>query len=473
MVERGNDVHRRVMSDIARLDQRMQKWVDSVVDSPGSSSPPSSLTETPDPYRSDSDDDEDEDNTFVKDPTTSGRIYGHNATTVVYRFAASLDSGNEDTSSRPLFEYQLLRGQGSRNSHLCTVVLPSSGPIRTISGLPCPTQSAARRAACLQVCNELFYKGYLGYKLFPRPPPVTVRQQRESYVSPTMVEELSDNEDDEDNWLYPFSKVKHSGTRCYPRRKPDFWTNAAAMHDKCLYPTIISTDRQEDSFRSYQPILILTRLPLPPVETFKLFFSGVPSNVHFRPAARFQVDDEQLELLHKYTIRVCRVVSNKPFLCKLEDLAYFIAPLGSTWSPDVGTPRRRWDLEDVARHIPWDLVSLAATDWVVALKRESVESLTEDIQNSVIQDRWVEFTRRYDAISVRPDLNPLSKPADSPVCFWFIRILYGFDLIFHSAKPIMTIWSNIVRRVARALKAWKTTHNPSSKSPVSLPLRII
>jgi endoribonuclease Dicer len=415
MVERGNDVHRRVLSDIAKLDKGMQKWVDSVVDSPGSSSPPSSLTETPDPYRSDSDDEDDSAETFVKDPTTSGRIHAHDATTVVYRFAASLGSGDDD-SSRPLFEFQQLRGRGLRNLHVCTVVLPPGAPVRTVSGPPYPTQSAARRVACLQTCEELFYKGHLDYKLFPRPPSVSVRQQRESYVSPAMVEEMSDNEDDEEVTATPLSKAKSSGTRCYPRRRPDFWANTATMRDGFLYPTIISTDREEDSNRKYQPILILTRLPLPPVESFKLFFAGVPSSVHFRPGAPFQVDEEQLQLLYKYTIRVCRVVANKPFICKLEDLAYFIAPLGPTWDPDVERSRGRWDLEAVTDHIPWDMVSSAATNWVVALKRDSLESLREDIQDAVIQDRWVEFTRRYDASVVRPDLNPLSKPADSLVC---------------------------------------------------------
>ncbi|KAF8591451.1 ribonuclease III [Ramaria rubella] len=416
MAERGNDVHRRVLSGIAKLDKRMQKWVDSVVDSPGSSSPPLSLVETPDPYRSDSDDeDDDEADTFVKDPTTSARIHHHNATTVVYRFAASLESDNGDIPpSRPLFEFQQRRGYGTRNVHICTVVLPSGAPIGTVTGPPYPTQSAARRAACLQTCQELFYGGYLDYKLFPRPPPVTVRQQRESYVSPAVLEEISDKEDDDEPASFHFVKNKGSGTRCYPRRKPDFWVNSTRVFLGHLYPTIIYTDRLEDPPCTYQPMLILTRLPLPSIDSFKLFFAGIPSNVHFRPGSPFKVSEEQLQLLHKYTIRICRAVSNKPFICKLDEMAYFIAPFALTWNFDFERPKGRWDMEDIAEHIPWDLVSLAATHWVVALQRVSVASLTEDIQDAVIQDRWVEFTRRYDAVRIRPDLTPLSKPADSP-----------------------------------------------------------
>ena len=416
MAERGNDVHRRVLSGIAKLGKRMQRWIEMLVDGPGSSPPPPSLTETPDPYRSDSDDEDDEPDLFVKDPTTSGRIYTHNATTVIYRFTASLeDCEDELHSPPPLFEFQQLGGYGSRNRHMCTVMLPPGAPIRNVSGPPLPTQSAARRAACLQTCKELFYKGYLDYKLFPRPPPVTVRQQRESYVSPAMVEEVSDNEDDEDITSFPVGKHKGTGARCYPRRKPDFWANTTGIMQGCLYPTIISTERQSDSPHLYQPLLLLTRLPLPSIESFKLFFSGVPSNVHFRPGAPFQVGEERLQLLHKFTMRLCRAIINKPFVCRLEALAYFIAPLGSTQGLDLGSTGVRWELPNVEEHIPWHLISLAVTDWVVPLKRESLESLTADIQDAVIQDRWVEFTRRYVAVTIRPDLDPLSKPADSPV----------------------------------------------------------
>ncbi|KIJ56735.1 hypothetical protein M422DRAFT_57385 [Sphaerobolus stellatus SS14] len=396
MAERGNDVHRRVLADIASMDKRMQRWVDSVVETPESSAPPATLTETPDPYRSDSDDEDDDADVFVKDPTTSGLIQSYNATTVIYRFAASLDDGNEDdSSSQPLFEFQQLRGYGSRNMHICTVILPSRSPIRSISGPPYPTPSAARRAACLQACEELFHKGYLDHRLFPRPRPVSVRDK-----------------DDDD---VPLVKQKSSGTRSYPRRKPDFWANTKGVFNGQLYPTVISTDSKlEDPNQSYQPIVILTRLPLPHIDNFKIFFAGSPANVFFQSGAPFEVDEEELMLLHKYTLRICRIVANKPFICKLEEMTYFFAPLSSSWIQEAMKLRAKWQFPNVSNHIPWDLVKAAAEEWVVALRRDSIEVLAEDIKDAVIQDRWVEFTRRYDAVRVRPDLSPLSKPEDSP-----------------------------------------------------------
>lgn len=413
MAERGNDVHRRVLSEIARLDKRMQRWVDSIVEGPESSAPPASLTEIPDPYCSDSDDDDDDADAFVKDPTTSGLIQAHNATTIIYRFAASFDSdSNEVSSPRPLFEFQQLRGYGSRNMHICTVILPSGSPIRRVSGPPYPTQSAARKAACLQACEELFYRGFLDYRLFPRPRPVSIRQQRETYVSPAMLEEISDKEDDD----VPFTKRGGGGTRSYPRRKPDFWENTKGVFYGRLYPTIITPDKQDDPSQPYQPLLILTRLPLPPIDSFRLFFAGVLSLVHFQTAEPLEVDVEELKVLYRYTLRICRAVANKPFICKIEDMVYFLAPLGSSWNAACQQLQTKWQLPSVAEHIPWDDVKVAAENWVVPLKRESVDSLSADLQDAVIQDRWVEFTRRYDVVRVRADLSPLSKPEDSAVC---------------------------------------------------------
>jgi endoribonuclease Dicer len=225
-----------------------------------------------------------------------------------------------------------------------------------------------------------------------------------------MLEEVSDKDDDD----ILLSKQKSSGTRCYPRRKPDFWANSVGVFHGRLYPTAISIDGHDDPLSPHQPLLILTRLPLPPIESFKLFFAGIPCNVYFQTGAPFDVSEEQLQLLHKYTQRICRTVANKPFICKLEELVYFIAPLDSQWNR-LDSSIHKWDLPDLASHIPWHLVTSAASNWVVALNRDTVESLTEDIRDAVVQDRWVEFTRRYEAVAVRPDLTPMSRPDDSPV----------------------------------------------------------
>ena len=58
MVEQNNDVHRRVVYGVARLDAALQHWVHAVANTPGGVAPPPSLLEKNHTQRVDSDDEE-------------------------------------------------------------------------------------------------------------------------------------------------------------------------------------------------------------------------------------------------------------------------------------------------------------------------------------------------------------------------------------------------------------------------------
>jgi endoribonuclease Dicer len=178
-----------------------------------------------------------------------------------------------------------------------------------------------------------------------------------------------------------------------------------------LFPTIITV--KHSSQPPHAPILLLTRQPLPAFPSFKLFYSGTPVTVQTYRGATLSIDDAKLLSLHMYTLRLCRAVANKPFSCPFEDTPYFLAPLSSSWTAphNIG----RWQLSDVADHIPWALVTRGALSWSMPLKYGRAEDVTEDIEDAVIQDRSTELTRRYDVLRVRSDLSPLSRPEDSPV----------------------------------------------------------
>jgi endoribonuclease Dicer len=214
----------------------------------------------------------------------------------------------------------------------------------------------------------------------------------------------------------PDTELKAFGTHCYPRKKPDFWDAPETPRCDCLYPTVIFTKYTDDSSRPYGPLLILTRHPLPPLPSFKLFFSNIPGIIHFTTGASFEVDEERLADIHLYTLRICRAIANKPFVCPLEKMQYFFAPLSPTWNPPTDSSSKKWKHPNVVKHIPWDLVTIAASSWVVPLASRNLRSMAKDVEDAVIQDRWVEFTRRYEVVRIRPDLTPLSKPVDSPVC---------------------------------------------------------
>jgi endoribonuclease Dicer len=413
MVERGNDAHRRIVSDCTKLDAEMQHWTERLFHDPGSSVPPRSLRETTKSYHSDSEDDESND--YIKDPTTSGRIYLQDAIAVVYRLAASLDTIEDEQANPSLFEYEKSRGAvGASPTYVCTIIFPLGSPVSKVSGPACISVPDARRAACYQACIELFDRNVLDYRLFPLSTSLTSHRDTVS-VPPGQTESHLNKEDPVKFPLQDTNaEVKTFGTHCYPRKKPDFWDRSESVNSNHLYPTVIATNYSDDSSRPYTPLLILTRHPLPPLPSFRLFFSNIPGVIQLIRGASFEVDEDHLEDIHLYTIRICRAIANKPFTCPLEKMQYFFAPLAPTWkAPTDPLPKRHMN---ISKHIPWDLVTLAANSWVVPLASRSLISMTKDIEDAVIQDRWVEFTRRYEVVRIRPDLTPMSKPVDSPVC---------------------------------------------------------
>ena len=89
-------------------------------------------------------------------------------------------------------------------------------------------------------------------------------------------------------------------------------------------------------------------------------------------------------------------------------MVYMFAPLSSSWTND-GSLGRTLD------HVPWDSVSQAGKEWAVPFSAEDYSS-EKGIGDMVVQDRMVEFTRRYYALHLRRDLTLLSHPEDSLVC---------------------------------------------------------
>jgi endoribonuclease Dicer len=334
----------------------------------------------------------------------------------VYRLAASLDTTNDEQFDLPLFEYEISREAVASPTYVCTVNFPLGPPVSKVRGPACASVPLARRAACYLACVELFNRNALDYRLFPLPASVTTR--RDMISMPPGLMELNLEADNSNNLAPhgPNSEIKSFGTHCYPRKKPDFWNWPETATFGCLYPTVIFTSYTDDPSRPYAPLLILTRHSLPPLPSFRLFFSNVPGVVHFMQGASFEVERDRLEDLHRYTIRICRAIANKPFACPLEKTRYFFAPLAPTWKPPADISAKTWKHPIIVKHIPWDQVTLAANSWVVPLTSRNLRSLAKDVEDSVIQDRWVEFTRRYDVVRVRPDLTPMSKPMDSPVC---------------------------------------------------------
>ncbi|KAJ7499006.1 hypothetical protein FB451DRAFT_1203918 [Mycena latifolia] len=387
MLERRNDSHRHILlSNSALQHPDMIRWHNILQSCPASAVPPRSLLPPPHSEHSDSEE-EGASELYVQDPIAGGRIYLQDATAVVYRLASAASTAPFPS---PLFEYKP-QGSPSTTVYTCTILLPGT-PAHNVSGKPCSSMAHARRSACYHVCIKLAEAGLLEPEAFP------LSKRNSAAQGSERIDKTQDS-----------TSVYSVGVQVYPRKAPDFWSNSTGAVG-LLYPTVIVVQRS--TYAPHAPILLLTRQPLSKFPSFKLFFSGSPVVIATHRGAPFKIDDEKTLALHMYTLRVCRAVANKPFICPLEDMPYFLAPLSAEWiAPDrIG----RWELLDIVDHIPWKAVAFGALSWSVPLKYGRAEDIAGDIEDAVVQDRSTELTRRYDVLRVRPDLSPLSHPEDSP-----------------------------------------------------------
>ncbi|CCM05650.1 uncharacterized protein FIBRA_07880 [Fibroporia radiculosa] len=402
MVERGNAGHRRVLADITALSDDFQRWLPRL--KPGSTGaiPPRSLHETLDPYWSDSDDDEP--SPLIRDPTTGGIVKCSDAITVIHRLAASLQDDHNGFTIEPFFQCAETR-EGMRTF---TISLPQPSSIRPITGPPRKFPPDSLQAACYLACSKLLDEGMLDYRMFPQRLLSTGSQSTwgdrpsTSFSADEAIEVVNTRN----------AAVASAGTHRYTRKRPDFWVNSSSLPRTRLYPTFVAPDDLKDE--PYAPVLILTRGPLPPFSNFPLYSSGFMTNTRFWTGAPFDVTEEQYTLLHSYTSRVCRAITNKPFACPADGFPYLLAPVDDFWEDDfpdsIGYGNRR----SVDTHIPWDLVKLAAEKCFIHLLPDEYADVERFVADAVIQDRRVEFTNRFYVVRVRRDMTPLSKAIDSP-----------------------------------------------------------
>ncbi|KAG5638993.1 hypothetical protein H0H81_007901 [Sphagnurus paluster] len=330
----------------------------------------------------------DAEHAFIEDPTTGSRIYRHTSVDAMERIASSRLRSNEFLRLN-----EQHKGPGSASTFMYSVIIPG---LCDITGPPRLSKDDAKRAACYRACQNLASIGLIDCRVFP---PST---------------KLADN------FGHAFDRTsldsKPSGTKRYLKKEPDFWTNTRDVPIISLFPVIISTNHTDEDGKPYAPLAILTRQPLPDLQNFRLFYSGVPSVVSIKRGAPLRIEAAQVQDLHLYTLRICRLISNKYYDATLANTVYFIAPLALTWKPSNDDVfNNPLGLPCISEYIPWDLVSLAARSYSIPLKKAvTLEETESDIHDAAIQDRAVEFSKRYVAVRMRPDLSPLSKLSDSP-----------------------------------------------------------
>ncbi|KAK0473131.1 hypothetical protein EDD18DRAFT_1197346 [Armillaria luteobubalina] len=398
MAERENNAHRHILSSLARTNESILPWVTGISDT---LLPPLTLSDLMAVFSLDEGTEaEDSKQPCVTDATTGCEIRLQDAAAVISRLGAHL--------------LELKPGQ---NKEVPRLVCVSAGPLCTfevhlpgmpkdlscISGPPSTSPAIARRQACFAACAKLAEAGLLPYRFFPIP------ENRRLWRPKA---------------LPPVTDAKVAGTRMYFGSASCFWKPFSRSPTKVLYPTIICGDYVEREV-PHAPLLLLTRRPLPDIANIKLFFLGIPIVVPLRRAAPLLVTDEQLQLLHTYTLRFFRTVVNKPYTCESGKMAYFVAPLQSNFRSPTLDSTRPFDLPDMGSNVLWDAIHLVSESQWIPLKYGAADMVEPDVHDAAIQGH-MEFIRRYDVVKVRHDLTPQSiHPKDNSMTILeFVRSKY-------------------------------------------------
>jgi len=212
----------------------------------------------------------------------------------------------------------------------------------------------------------------------------------------------------------PPKKAK-SGVRTHPRRTPLFWSLSTETLGGLRYPTVVFID---GSVGEFGLLAILTRHPLPTISDFSLFISGNPVNARLRKCQLGPLSPHELENLRRTTLRIMRFVGNKPFVCDLNQLPYLLLPL----EPDSTLPsslREPWRAHEGYPRLGNPCVSGVETNMAafafLPIATDNTKELIKDLDNAVIQDRKIEYTKHYFVDRIREDLTPQHKPQEGEV----------------------------------------------------------
>lgn len=328
---------------------------------------------------------------YIQDYLTGRRIYATDAIAVIRRIRSGLSADD------PFHDISWKTKQKD-SGYVCKVKIPEILPVPSFTGILASSPPEAENMACFSFCKKLSALSLLDHKFFPRGEQSDEIKQDASPASQAAGHDVSKSS---------------SSTRRYPRKQSSFLSNTLTLSPYHLFPLIVRIEELHGQVHS--AVLILARAPFPQLGNFRVFSCGSHATVTLQRGTPFDIAEEQLSLLHRYTLRVSRAAVNKPMECAPGGLPFFFAPLAVNWEGDAETGQEWWRLPIVENHIPWDDVQLAAENWATSLVNDDNPLTEAMVEDCLLQDRAVEFTNRHYAIKLRQDLTPLSKPEDGIV----------------------------------------------------------
>ncbi|KAL1303558.1 hypothetical protein AAFC00_006928 [Neodothiora populina] len=286
MLEQGNPVHDQNMQENRLSERLMQRFCEALPSDrrlDGNEEPLNTL--------------EPEDHSFTI-PSTLAKITMGSCLQLLAHFVNCLPT-DVDSILQPDYIMSHCAGQ-----FVYEVIMPDSSPIRSAIGRPCGRKAVAKRAAALEACKLLYQGGFL-----------------DDHLVPTYAKKL------------PLMRnaalalnMKQTGNYIM-RLKPSMWTDSLNGEPIRLYPTIVDVSDGLD--RPHQPIVLLTRFPLPDFPDFPVYLNAgrrtyiksVSSTAALKPSSR------ELDHLTNFTLRIFKDIFNKTYEYNQARTPYWLAPI--------------------------------------------------------------------------------------------------------------------------------------------------
>lgn len=306
--------------------------------------------------------------------TTGAKLTYHNSMTILQNFVNSLRNQDDFVEGIPLSaDYSTAPVDGG---FLCEITMPTSAPFSNVRGRIYSTKQVAKCSAAFEACLRLIKGKYLDENLRSK-----FAERRRHLLA---------------NAQLAVSSKKRN--KYDMRLKPLLWAELGIPEK--LYATVLTLAKPNTLDRPSRPLFLLTRIPLPQMKSFPLFFGsgekGLSSDLtSVGLTIPILPSKEDLQLFTRFTLKIFHDLFNKRYAVSAEEMCYFFAPTDKTHDFPFSL------LQDPRTLIDWSLLS-----HVLNIEAEVYTGKEPD---EFFRDKYVvdphDGSRRFWLRGVRRDLN--------------------------------------------------------------------
>ncbi|KAI4727035.1 dicer-like protein 1 [Aureobasidium sp. EXF-10728] len=228
---------------------------------------------------------------------TGAKITFGSALQILSHFVDSLPREGEE-ALQPTY---IIKNHSGR--FICEVIIPEPSPVRSAIGDPMTRKSLAKRSAAFKACKDLVMSKHLDPNLVP-----VYTKKLPSMRNAALA-------------------LSSKQTGMYDMRiKPRIWEDGRGSIPSVVYLTHLNVPEGLD--RPHQPLLLVTRRPMPDFPIFPLFLNdGRKTHVELTsltPACK--VSEAELTKFTSFTLRIFKDIYNKTYEFDAMKMSYWLVP---------------------------------------------------------------------------------------------------------------------------------------------------